>query len=320
MGQPLISIKLALYPGLLGEPSLLDVYVTSSSPLNPAYPNPPGTMYDGWCLDPNVNINTVTNYTAYVYSTTELSVLQAGIPSLGNPDGFLGNLDSINWLLNWYDGTNAGITWQEVQSAIWKLMGEDWVSHFPPSPGTVDQLDIDAMYNAALSHDGFVPVLGQKIGVILDPIAANGAHQQPLIIETNVAKLGDYVWHDLNADGIQNDGAGTGIAGVTVNLVRDLNNDSDFNDANEVLATTTTDANGYYAFDGLTPGLNYQVLFTMPTGFDAASPRQSDSNPASGTNSDGLVSNVITLGSGEYNQTIDAGFYKKASQIGRAHV
>ncbi len=85
--------------------------------------------------------------------------------------------------------------------------------------------------------------------------------------------IGNRVWRDNGAggasielynDGIQN-GTEAGIANVALSLYFDINDDGDFADANENIAirTTTTDANGYYLFDGLAPG-NYQV------GVDAA--------------------------------------------------
>ena len=58
------------------------------------------------------------------------------------------------------------------------------------------------------------------------------------------ASLGDFVWHDLDADGIQ-DANEPGIEGATVNLKDDNGN---------VIATTTTAADGSYSFTDLTAG------------------------------------------------------------------
>ena len=92
--------------------------------------------------------------------------------------------------------------------------------------------------------------------------------------------LGNRVWLDngvggagiqLYNDGIQN-GTEPGIANVALSLFFDINDDGDFLDAGEATAThtTTTDANGYYLFDGLAPG-NYQVLVTAAN-FGAGQP------------------------------------------------
>ncbi len=118
------------------------------------------------------------------------------------------------------------------------------------------------------------------------------------------AALGDYFWDDLDADGIQEVGE-PGIAGATVQLLNALGN---------VLATTTTDANGFYAFSGLVPG-NYAVRFTLPAGFAFFSPQDqggndaldSDANPSTGQTA------LVSLAPGEVDNTVDAGAYQNAS-------
>ncbi|MCS6836523.1 MAG: GEVED domain-containing protein [Anaerolineae bacterium] len=96
--------------------------------------------------------------------------------------------------------------------------------------------------------------------------------------------IGNRVWRDDGRDlsapnnfnqllfnnGIQ-DGDELGIAGVQVRLQRDINLDGDFDDPGEGnFANTTTDANGYYIFDGLPPG-NYRVLI-LNTNFTGSNP------------------------------------------------
>ncbi|MGN8553882.1 UNVERIFIED_CONTAM: carboxypeptidase regulatory-like domain-containing protein [Microbacterium sp. SLM126] len=69
--------------------------------------------------------------------------------------------------------------------------------------------------------------------------------------------VGDYVWIDRDRDGVQDDGEEP-VAGVTVEL---LNPDGD------VIATTTTDSDGHYVFDGVPAG-DYRVRFSeLPDGF-----------------------------------------------------
>src|SRR5690606_13997872 len=70
------------------------------------------------------------------------------------------------------------------------------------------------------------------------------------------ASLGDYVWDDLDADGVQEAGEPP-VAGVLVTL---------FNGAGTQLATDTTDVTGLYRFENLVPG-DYYVVFTLPTGY-----------------------------------------------------
>ncbi|WP_414579733.1 SdrD B-like domain-containing protein, partial [Anabaena sp. CCY 9402-a] len=115
-----------------------------------------------------------------------------------------------------------------------------------------------------------------------------------------LASLGDFVWHDLNADGIQ-DGNEPGIAGATVNLLKD----------GVVVATTTTDGTGKYNFTNLTPDTGYQVQFITPAGFTQTSPVDAGGNDA--IDSDGNLTGVVTLAAGENNPTLDSGFYNLAS-------
>ena len=59
------------------------------------------------------------------------------------------------------------------------------------------------------------------------------------VLDALLVRIGDYVWEDSNEDGLQ-DEVGTGFEGVLVNLI-------DENGA--VVATTTTDVDGFYFFD-----------------------------------------------------------------------
>ena len=118
------------------------------------------------------------------------------------------------------------------------------------------------------------------------------------------ASIGDYVWNDLDADGIQ-DPNEPGIANVTVELT------GTDNQGNPVNATTTTGPDGSYLFTGLAAG-SYKLTFTQPADFDFASPldagaddEDSDANPAMG----GMTVFEV-LESGEFNPNYDAGFYQ----------
>lgn len=76
------------------------------------------------------------------------------------------------------------------------------------------------------------------------------AKREIVIIESAV---GNFVWEDLDKDGIQDDGE-PGVAGFPVNLVgEDL-------DGNPVSLSTTTNENGAYSFKGLASG-TYKITF-----------------------------------------------------------
>ncbi len=77
------------------------------------------------------------------------------------------------------------------------------------------------------------------------------------------ASLGNYVWEDLNLNGIQDTGE-AGVAGVTVNLK---------DGTGAIVRTTTTDSNGLYLFENLVPG-DYSVEVIKPANY-AVSPQGS---------------------------------------------
>lgn len=316
---PVTTVKFT-YTGTSNIPSYFDIEF-----LDTQFRGLMGTAsYDAWCADRDTPINppagTPTGGSfqltlqAKVYSIYELGVNSSIFPILKieNPQ----NLDAVNWLLNQNFSAN-GYTFGEVQAAAWELLGDPYAGS--TSIGTVDPAKITTLINLALANgNNYQPDItdtdttNDNTLLLLAPYRTDGTAQQPTLVQVKSAALGNFVWHDSNANGLQ-DATELGIAGAVVKLVRDLNNDGDFNDLNEVLAQTTTDSNGHYLFKGLTPGLDYQVMFMTPDGYDASSPRQSDGLPGSDANSDGLISDVVVLSAGEYNQTIDAGFFKFAN-------
>ncbi|MHB8120129.1 MAG: SdrD B-like domain-containing protein, partial [Methanothrix sp.] len=119
------------------------------------------------------------------------------------------------------------------------------------------------------------------------------------------ATLGDYVWHDLNQNGVQDSGEQP-IATVTVTLKNSTKT-----------LTTTTNASGLYQFSNLVPGSYDNLTFTLPTGYSFTlqdrggdNAKDSDVNPATGQTTS------ITLVSGQQDFTWDAGMYKPASISG----
>ncbi|WP_016952819.1 SdrD B-like domain-containing protein [Anabaena sp. PCC 7108] len=322
MSQPQVKITVTPAGGPQNTPSYKDVVsITGAGSDNTyTYFNQQGVI-DAWCLDSATGIDANATYTANVYSSYEL----APLATLGTPAriGNLYNLDLVNWIINQNFTANPQYNYGEVQAAIWTLLGDTYNPNGSDltKDGSVVASDVTSIVNLAKANgENFVPDTNQFIGVIFDPFVVNSngsiTPKQPLLGQVKAAKLGNFVWNDLNANGIQDAGE-SGITGVAVNLGRDSNSNGII-ESNEILATTTTGAGGLYEFKGLTPGLSYQVQFTTPTGFDAVSPRQQGSIGA--VDSDGLLSNVIILNPGEFNQTIDAGFYKYASVSGTVYV
>ncbi|MEM9548330.1 MAG: SdrD B-like domain-containing protein, partial [Bacteroidota bacterium] len=113
--------------------------------------------------------------------------------------------------------------------------------------------------------------------------------------------LGDTVWFDINEDGLQ-DFDEPGIPDVVVFLYNATNTTS-----GNHIATTTTDANGFYLFDNLVAG-NYVVEFVMPDGFVFTNADSGDDlNDSDANTSTGRTASIF-LPNGTFDSTIDAGF------------
>ncbi|MDH3648574.1 MAG: carboxypeptidase regulatory-like domain-containing protein [Saprospiraceae bacterium] len=129
--------------------------------------------------------------------------------------------------------------------------------------------------------------------------------ESDLTLDAGIYALGsvtNYVWHDFNANGIQDPGE-PDIAGATVKI-----------SGGGTIISRTTDANGEYTFSDLKPG-DYTVEFILPSGYDASSPQDAgsdDNNDSDADPSSGLTSS-FSLSSGQHISNIDAGFYQTAS-------
>jgi hypothetical protein len=129
--------------------------------------------------------------------------------------------------------------------------------------------------------------------IIVQPLQAD-----PLI--PAVGSIGDFVWNDLNYNGIQDSGE-PGMNGVHVNLLYN----------NSIVASTTTGLgpnglDGFYLFTGLIDG-DFRVQFILPSGYSftlkyqgGISAIDSNANPSGFTD-------IVTLANGAVNLTVDAG-------------
>jgi SdrD B-like domain len=106
-------------------------------------------------------------------------------------------------------------------------------------------------------------------------------------------EIGDFVWDDLNGNGIQDSGE-PGIAGVTVTL------------SGAASGSTTTDANGYYSFTGLSAG-SYTVTVATPAGYNAT-PSNQGGDPTKDSN--GSPASVTLAANNSVDLTIDFGYVK----------
>ena len=170
-------------------------------------------------------------------------------------------------------------------------------------PQAICQLKVSLGVKDNLAGDIYSNSTGASATGVTLPVLSNS-----LAVPIVGSSLGDYVWYDKNADGIQDDNE-KGIAGVTVKLL-DGGGSPVKNPANPTEDyVVTTDADGKYSFELLNSG-NYIVEFVKPIGFltsDSANGNSAiDSNIEDKVNS---RTGVITLGIDEKDLTIDAGFY-----------
>ncbi len=126
----------------------------------------------------------------------------------------------------------------------------------------------------------------------------------------DAAALGDYVWVDANANGVQDDGP-TGLNGVYTRLFTPgVDGVPGTPDDVPLASTVTSDgpggAPGWYRFPGLAPG-TYFVCFTAPPTFQVTTQHvgsgasDSDANPATG------CTPPVTLAANQDDPDVDAG-------------
>ncbi len=305
----------------LGAPSFYDVIITDST--DPALPD--GT-YDGYCLHPELLINfSPTEYAAEGSDGGNgADYIAAGVATITDFQ-----IDQINWLLAQNFTTDPKYAGQfnfgEVQSAIYEILGytpDQYNIGITPEimtdngRQTVERSDIDFLVvqsQIAIASGINVVPTDTYFSALIDP----EGNAQPLIIQLQSAKIGNFVWQDSNNNGIQDVGE-LGVNSVVVEL---------YDDIGRLIATTKTGDDhstaevetGFYEFTGLKAG-NYQVKFIPPatmalTVKDANSNTQdaldSDAEPSTG------LSHVISLAVGESNQTIDAGLVGQSIEQAR---
>ncbi|MDJ0597351.1 MAG: SdrD B-like domain-containing protein [Crocosphaera sp.] len=288
-----------------GDPSYLNLNINSGSTLD--------GLYDAWCVDTDRLLFGASKGKVFS-SYEELPPELLGPGNIEKPE----NLDSVNWIINQglvgtelFDetGNSLGIvTYGDVQRAIWEIIDDE---NTTGGLGPFSEERAQRIAELALTQgDGFVPEFGDKLAVIITPDTTDDGVFNPdrqfVIVEVELSKLGDFVFEDSNANGIQ-DGGENGIEGVTVNLLADIDGDGEI-EAGEIVDSTTTDADGMYMFTVVAG--DYKVEFEQPDGFEVSPANQGGDDTV---DSDGLISDVINLDPGENDPTIDQGFYQTAS-------
>ncbi len=169
-----------------------------------------------------------------------------------------------------------------------------------PNIGGNDEIDSDGIISSYNDFDVAISEVTNLSGIEFDLTWDLGIYQN------GNSSVGNYIWNDLNNDGVQNESINDGVNGVTVNLYDNAN-------PGVILKTyvTANDANGnpgYYLFDNLIPG-DYYLEFVLPTSTTFTSQGGtgiSDSNDSDPSDINGLTE-VFTLSANEYDDSWDAG-------------
>jgi hypothetical protein len=123
----------------------------------------------------------------------------------------------------------------------------------------------------------------------------------PATIVPGGVSVGNYVWIDLNKDGVQDAGE-PGITGVNM-VLRDLAG-REVTDLNgKTVGPTSTDLNGYYYFSNLPIG-RYEVFISYPVGYSPT--RTGSGTSATDSSTDSAVSKNLPT-AGMKDDTLDFG-------------
>jgi PKD repeat protein len=233
--------------------------------------------YPGWCVQKNIQMTQGVSHTVLLFSSYD--------PLM--PEGFRSeNWDKINYVLNHKHGGC-----QSIQDAIWYYTN---LSQYPA--------DSDAQLmiaEAEAQGAGFVPHQGQQIAILIEGVPVIQRTFVELTLPPKLT-LGDLVWNDFDADGIQESGE-PGLSGVTVSLYT----------ANGTLVDATlTDTHGVYSFAYFPLG-RYYLEFSLLDGFlfspkdqGADETRDSDADPITGR------TDIMVFDPEVYDTSWDAGMYQ----------
>ncbi len=195
----------------------------------------------------------------------------------------------------------------EVQSTTTNADGEYLFEHIRPQSYYVLFSDLDTNYIFTLANqennnsvDSDVDENGKSEEITLISNEHNRSIDAGIVLPITI---GDKIWVDTNANGVQDLGEGNYSENLEVKLYYE-NNDS--------IYKTITATNGEYEFTNVIPD-NYYIGFEIPTTY-YTSPKNigNDINNDSDTNSAGFTA-PFSIHSGDNNLTLDMGIYQKAS-------
>ena len=130
------------------------------------------------------------------------------------------------------------------------------------------------------------------------------------------SSLGDVVWEDLNANGIQDDGE-PGVKDVPVELYDCGPDGTPGTPDDDFIGSTTTDTDGFYLFEDLVPGSYYIKFMPDPAGGYVFTLKDQGSDGAKDSDADQVtgIADCTQLEAGEVDLTWDAGLIQPVCDI-----
>jgi len=226
------------------------------------------------------------------------------------------NVGAINIVIN-YD-PNV-LTFQSVPDPItgtWiinSLTGQIRIAWFSLTPlnipdGALLHLNFNYVGGSSnIEFDDSGNQIADSNAIVITTTFTNGSISPQVVTATG--SIGDYVWNDLDSNGVQRDKTlEPPLENVTVKL---FDATKDPNATGTPMMIDTTDVNGNYQFENLSAG-TYKVKFELLDGY-VFSPKKVNYPTSKDGDSDADVttglSDVITLSDSQHIYSIDAGMY-----------
>lgn len=178
---------------------------------------------------------------------------------------------------------------------------DDYFVQFTQPPGYV--FSDQNQGNSSLQDSDVDPNTGTTPEITVAP-ASEDRTWDAGVYHPNRAALGNFVWFDVDRDGVQ-DNSEQGVAGALAKLYK---SDGTFVDS------VRTNSLGYYAFVDLEPGTYYVEFGDFPNNYVLGRANQgsddeadSDADPRTGRTGN------YTLAAGEWNRSVDAGLIPEST-------
>lgn len=218
------------------------------------------------------------------------------------PDGEIYTLDLAGPVTYTFQIQNTGNTWLKNLTVTDDKIGAIGLVEGPLAPSASATLTSTvALVSAGVTNVGtVVAVPCTQAGEALAGLSSVTDTDDAVVRVKRLAELGDFVWLDANANGLQDAGE-AGVAGVSVRLCDGSGAELD--------AVAVTDANGGYRFSNLLPG-SYSVRFTVPSGYVLSSSHEEDDDAVdSDADPETALTPPVVLDEGTTNLTLDAGIW-----------